>query len=184
MPDFHGVKEKDLESIIRRAVVLKFRARFFPKMYLDKCLPNHESYGIFARDPTLGDFLESGPGHAAACQTQSAWEADNGEQAARDCIDHFHRRGGDSARTCLDPLYLSCMCVVYKALVFLHAMHSLCQAIMGKPTRLCGNRAVYNPGWKQQLRSLGQPLSQSSWNQIAMRSGLSWLVKTQPLSPI
>ena len=56
MPDFRGVMEKDLESIIRRSLVIKFRARFFPKLYLEKCLPNHEEYGIFARDEGLGDF--------------------------------------------------------------------------------------------------------------------------------
>ena len=55
MPDFRGVMEKDIESIIRRSLVIKFRARFFPKIYLDKCLPGHETYGIFAGDEGVAD---------------------------------------------------------------------------------------------------------------------------------
>ena len=39
MPDLHGVKGQDLASIIRRSVVLKFRAKFFPKMCLQKVPP-------------------------------------------------------------------------------------------------------------------------------------------------
>ena len=93
MPEILHVKETDIESIIRRSIVIKFRARFFPKVYLNH-LPNHEKYGIFARDPKLQDFLESPLGRAAALQTQGAWELDNGEKAARESIDHFHRCGG------------------------------------------------------------------------------------------
>ena len=98
MPDFRGVMEKDVESIIRRSLVIKFRARFFPKLYLDKCLPNHEKYGIFARDEGLSDFLESGVGRAAGCQTFYAWEADNGEESAMNEIDHYCRCGGHQLR--------------------------------------------------------------------------------------
>ena len=94
MPDINHVKEADIESIIRRSLVIKFRARFFPAVYLRDCLPDHEKYGIFARDPKLSDFLESGVGHAAALQTHGAWELENGEKAARDAIDQFHRCGG------------------------------------------------------------------------------------------
>ena len=94
MPEILHGKETDIESIIRRSIVIKFRARFFPKVYLDTHLPNHEKYGIFARDPKLQDFLESPVGRAAALQTQGAWELDNGEKDARHAIDHFHRCGG------------------------------------------------------------------------------------------
>ena len=94
MPEILHVKETDIESIIRRSIVIKFRARFFPKVYLDTHLPDHEKYGIFARDPKLQDFLESGVGRAAAVQTQGAWELDNGEKDARQAIDYFHRCGG------------------------------------------------------------------------------------------
>ena len=103
MPEILHVKEADIESIIRRSLVIKFRARFFPAVYLQECLPNHEKYGIFARDPKLSDFLESGLGHAAALQTQGSWELENGEKAARDAIDHFHRCGGN---------VLLCVCVL------------------------------------------------------------------------
>ena len=94
MPEILHVKETDIESIIRRSIVIKFRARFFPKVYLDTHLPDHEKYGIFARDPKLQDFLESGVGRAAAVQTQGAWELDNGEKDAHQAIYHFHRCGG------------------------------------------------------------------------------------------
>ena len=48
---FDDIAEENIESIIRRCAIVRVQAKFFDKMVLERHCPDHEQYGIFAREP-------------------------------------------------------------------------------------------------------------------------------------
>jgi hypothetical protein len=88
------------EALLRRFVVIALKARFYDRLYLEKNLPNHEEFGIFARDPTLKDFLESSQGIAASTSVQNQFEVSHGRTACTDIINIYARNGGDKLSSC------------------------------------------------------------------------------------
>ena len=68
-------------------------------MVLKSFCPNHEDFGIFARDPDAKDFLTSSVGIAAGLKIQHCFGEDNGLQSCRDIMQSFHSLGGDKGAT-------------------------------------------------------------------------------------
>ena len=76
---FNDLTEQEFESIMRRSCVIKIAARLFDKQYLDAHFPDHEEYGIFARDPSFTRKFQTSQYAAAWNHTQPlrspAWGA-------------------------------------------------------------------------------------------------------------
>ena len=56
---FFEITEDNVESIVRRFAVIKIAAKFYEKAFLTSVLPNHEEFGIFARESDAKAFLMS-----------------------------------------------------------------------------------------------------------------------------
>ena len=58
---FAGITKSNFQSVMRRALVWKPKARFHPESVLKQAHADHEEDGHFLADPTLKQFLgESG----------------------------------------------------------------------------------------------------------------------------
>ncbi len=95
------------EALLRRFLVIALKARFYDRIYLQKNLPQHEQFGVFARDPTLKDFLESPQGIAASTSVQNQFEVSHGQAACVDIVNLYARNGGDKGAT-VKLLKISC----------------------------------------------------------------------------
>eukprot|EP00973_Karenia_brevis_P039518 5454625-Karenia_brevis.AAC.1 len=62
---FTDITEASFESIARRLAVIRIMSRFFEKLYLEEHVPDHEDYGVFAREHDAKEFLTSTVGVAA-----------------------------------------------------------------------------------------------------------------------
>ena len=58
---FSGVTEENVNSIIRRTVVCRFKSSFVGMAKLPDLADREKLAGIFPRDPTLKDFLRDKP---------------------------------------------------------------------------------------------------------------------------
>ena len=96
---FTDLTEAEFESIMRRSCVVKIAARMFDKQYLDRHLPNHEDFGIFARDPTFSKKFTTTQYAAAWNRTQHVFESQRGQAACRDLIVEYTRGGKDQGMT-------------------------------------------------------------------------------------
>ena len=99
MFSFEPVVEGTFGSIMRRSLVIEIESRFLDNDYLKVHVPNHEDFGIFARDPKAMDFLISGPGVAAGHVIQLAHECDYDESRCRSIISGYVLGGGDKGLT-------------------------------------------------------------------------------------
>ena len=84
---------------MRRFAVIRIKAKFFDKTYLQDILPNHGDYGIFARDPAAKDFLTSQVGIAAGLNIQHIFGEARNETDCREVISRYTRCGGDGGAT-------------------------------------------------------------------------------------
>jgi hypothetical protein len=96
---FRNVTEADFESILRRSLIVRIAARFFDRAYLEKRMKNSEDFGIFARDPTMKEFMTSRPACAAGIRLQQMFEEETSAQGCRDLIVNYTRSGGDRGMT-------------------------------------------------------------------------------------
>ena len=64
-----------------------------------KFLPEHEAYGIFAREPDAKAFLTSGPGTLAGLQIQHMFAEETTVDELRENVQRYTRLGGDHGHT-------------------------------------------------------------------------------------
>ena len=99
---FAGVTEDTFHSIFRRSLVIEYKARFYTEQHV---LEHHSSIaaaaalGVFPRDPTLKDFLKSGPCVVASLRLLLGWMAEKTEQQRRETIENYAVHGGDGGLT-------------------------------------------------------------------------------------
>ena len=80
---FNATSEAAFNAIFRRSLIIKINARFLDAKYLRDHLPEHERYGIFARQPDLKAFMVSGVAVAAGLKLQAGYEKVNNEATCR-----------------------------------------------------------------------------------------------------
>lgn len=103
---FVGIDDSNFQSVFRRALVWKPKARFHHDTMLQNLHADHELDGHFRADPTLKQFLVSAPACAAGLQIQHAFEARFHQDACIKLIDDY-ATGGDEYLT-EDKLRVSC----------------------------------------------------------------------------
>ena len=102
---FAGVNIGNFNSILRRALVWKPKARFLLKKYLER-YPEHEKAGIFEADPSLNNFLSSSQASLAGLRLQHAFELTRNKDACYQLIEEYVN-GGDEYLT-EDTMRLAC----------------------------------------------------------------------------
>ena len=68
--EFSNVNEHNFPSVLRRTLVFRIESRFVEGNFLETKLREGPKCGVFARDPSLRDFLVGGS-VIAACDLQS-----------------------------------------------------------------------------------------------------------------
>ncbi len=101
MVEFHNIREREFESIMRRIAVVRIMARFADALVLDKHGDPAKCAraGIFKREPDLYEFMTSSPAVLAAHKIQYAFEAETSEEECRNMITEYTRCGGDHGVT-------------------------------------------------------------------------------------
>ena len=94
---FLGVKNSTFNSMFRRSLVWKAKARFIHKKFLAK-YPDHELDGIFEADPSLNKFLATSQASVAGLRLQWAFEYDNNKEDCYQIIEDYCN-GGDNYLT-------------------------------------------------------------------------------------
>ena len=96
---FKGVTESNFNSILRRSFVWKPKARFANPDYLRRHYPDAHLDGFFAKDPSLKDFLVSGPAVASSLQLQFGFELAHTREECVQLIENYVSAGGDAGLT-------------------------------------------------------------------------------------
>ena len=99
MFEFTDITENDIESIIRRFSVIKIKAKFFEKAFIESTMRNPEEKGIFIRDPTAKEFLTCRHGIGAGHRIQQMFGEDNSNDSLIRTIQQYTRCGGDNGIT-------------------------------------------------------------------------------------
>ena len=94
---FLGVKNSTFNSMFRRSLVWKAKARFIHTKFLSK-YPDHELDGIFEADPSLNKFLATSQASVAGLRLQWAFECDNSKEDCYQIIEDYCN-GGDNYLT-------------------------------------------------------------------------------------
>ena len=103
---FVGIDESNFNSVFRRALVWKPKARFHHETTIKNLRPDHHLDGHFKADPTLKNFLVSAPACAAGLRIQHTFEVKHNQEACLQLIDD-HATGGDDYLT-EDKMRKSC----------------------------------------------------------------------------
>ena len=96
---FFGVTSENLNSILRRTLVVKFRAVFHDQFYIAAHAVEPEKHGIFVRDPTLKDFLKSGPACLATLRVLWQFAGMYSAEECRQVLEDYVMNGGDDGLT-------------------------------------------------------------------------------------
>jgi hypothetical protein len=96
---FQDVEQKNFNSIMRRSLVWRCKARFEDPHVIEAAYPDIHKDGVFKKDPDLEAFLTSGPAVAAGLQLQHAFEMDHGKDQCIDMIEQYVSWGGDHGLT-------------------------------------------------------------------------------------
>ncbi|CAE7650574.1 unnamed protein product [Symbiodinium sp. CCMP2592] len=91
---FAGVNIGNFNSILRRALVWKAKARFLPAQYL-RNHPDHEKAGIFVADPSLSKFLSSPQASIAGLRLQHAFELQFNKEQCYQLIEDYVSSGDE-----------------------------------------------------------------------------------------
>ena len=86
---FQDVEQKNFNSIMRRSLVWRCKARFEDPHVIEAAYPDIHKDGVFKKDPDLEAFLTSGPAVAAGLQLQHAFEMDHGKDQCIDMIEQY-----------------------------------------------------------------------------------------------
>jgi hypothetical protein len=103
---FSGVNATNFNSILRRALVWKPKARFLNPKFLVH-YPDHEVDGFFREDPTLGRFLSSSQASLAGMRLQHGFETKHSKDECYQLIEEYATGGGDEYLT-EDSMRLAC----------------------------------------------------------------------------
>ena len=106
MMTFVGIDDSNFQSVFRRSLVWKPKARFYHETVLQNLHEDHESDGLFLADPSLKQFLASQPASAAGLKIQHAFESQHSQEACLKLIDDY-ATGGDDYLT-EDKMRTSC----------------------------------------------------------------------------
>ena len=90
---FRNVVERNFNSVKRRGLVWEPMPAFVEGSILESEYPDASEDGIFAKDPALRAFLESGPAIAASLQQQHGFECSHSETQCYQLIDDFAEKG-------------------------------------------------------------------------------------------
>ena len=71
---FTGVSEREFNSIFRRSLLIKFKAQFVDKHWIDQNVQDAHLYGIFPRRDDLKEMLTSSVGALCGLRIQHAFE--------------------------------------------------------------------------------------------------------------
>lgn len=93
--------------MLRRSLVVHYKARFVDRGEWLRLRDADHTDGIFIRDPTLRDFLRSGPAVAATLRRLWGFMLSCGRDEAQLLIDAYVEQGGDGGLT-RDTLMYSC----------------------------------------------------------------------------
>jgi hypothetical protein len=96
---FCGVTNGNFNSILRRSLVWKPKARFLNRAYLQEHYPDSGKDGIFPADSELKQFLTSGPAILAGLRLQHGFEYRHGSDECRAIIEQYAALGGDMGLT-------------------------------------------------------------------------------------
>ena len=118
--NFSGVTESNFNSIYRRSLVWKPKARFLDGDYLEKHYPDHAKDGIFPKDATLKQKLVSGPLIAAGLRAQHGFEMMYTREQCRENIEKYAALGGDGGLT-EDVMRAACGLLVRDRTANVHA---------------------------------------------------------------
>ena len=94
---FLGVGSNAFNSMFRRSLVWKAKARFIHKKFL-AAYEDHEKDGIFEADPSLNKFLATSQASIAGLRLQWAFERDNNKDDCYQLIENYCN-GGDAYLT-------------------------------------------------------------------------------------
>ena len=95
MLSFQGIAEAKFESIVKRFAIVCIKSRLMDAALLQDYLPDHEKYGIFAREHDLQEWVESGPGQASGLLIQLDFERHCGGEVGRRKTIKSCTHGGD-----------------------------------------------------------------------------------------
>lgn len=104
---FKGVSEHNFPSILRRSFIWRPHARFVCRQFLEENYQDSEKDGYFPKDPTLKDFLVSGPAIASSLQLQHAFEHRHSREDCLHMIESYCNLGGDQGLT-EDKMRIAC----------------------------------------------------------------------------
>ena len=96
---FKGVSEHNFPSILRRSFVWLAKARFVAACFLADHYPDSHLDGYFPKDPSLKEFLVSGPAIAASLVLQHGFEMKFGREQCLSLIENYAGLGGDAGLT-------------------------------------------------------------------------------------
>ena len=96
---FAHVSEATFQSIFRRCLLIKIKARFVDAQYIADKLPDASKYGLFVRDPDMKEFLGGSQAIAAGLILQHAFEAEYNLVGCRKKIEDYRVHGGDHGLT-------------------------------------------------------------------------------------
>ena len=106
MMKFVGIDDSNFQSVFRRSLVWKPKARFYHNTLLQNLHDDHESDGVFLADPSLKQFLASQPASAAGLKIQHAFETHHTQEDCLKLIEDY-ATGGDDYLT-EDKMRTSC----------------------------------------------------------------------------
>ena len=107
MVTFPGITEVSFNSVFRRALVWKAKARFYDRKFLTDNYPDASADGIFPRNPALKRFLTSKPAALAGLRLQHGFEMKHSKSDCEAMIENYAALGGDGGLT-EDTLRLAC----------------------------------------------------------------------------
>ena len=86
-------------SILRRTLVIKFKALFYDKAYIAASAVDPEKSGICVRDPTLKDFLKEGPACVATLRIIWQFAEQYSAEQCRQALEDYVMNGADGGLT-------------------------------------------------------------------------------------
>lgn len=99
VPKFANVTESAFNSLLRRGLVIYYKAQFKDPSWLKRNMPDHDARGVFARDPSRRQFLRSAPSVAATLTILRGFWYSYSATDAMDIIEEYADGGGDAGIT-------------------------------------------------------------------------------------
>ena len=101
------LSEQNFASILRRSFIWRPHARFVSPQFLADHYQDSDLDGYFPKDPTLKEFLISGPAIASSIQLQHAFEKSHSRTECLEMLEAYCSLGGDNGLT-EDKMRVAC----------------------------------------------------------------------------